>query len=96
MKKILFLLLSLLIFNCKNDTKKGAIVSEVKQETIGKHLERLASDEFMGRMPFSEGEVKTVNYLKDEFSKLGLEPGNGDSYYQDVPMVEIAGSVSDT
>jgi len=95
MKKILFLLLSLLIFNCKNDTKKGAIVSEVKQETIGKHLERLASDEFMGRMPFSEGEVKTVNYLKDEFSKLGLEAGNGDSYYQDVPMVEIAGSVSD-
>ena len=34
------------------------------------------------------------NYLKDEFDKLGLVPGNGDSYFQDVPMVEITGTPS--
>jgi len=35
------------------------------------------------------------NYLKDEFDKLGLVPGNGDSYFQDVPMVEITGTPSE-
>ncbi|MFC2081088.1 M28 family metallopeptidase [Bacteroidota bacterium] len=59
--------------------------------TIGQHIECLASDEYLGRMPLTEGETKTVNYLKDEFGKLGLLPGNGESYFQDVPVVEITG-----
>lgn len=95
MKNLLFLLIPVLIFNCKPKTKNDDVILEVNQATIGKHLERLSSDEFMGRMPFTEGEVKTVNYLKDEFSKLGLEPGNGKSFYQDVPLIEITSSVSD-
>jgi Zn-dependent M28 family amino/carboxypeptidase len=53
------------------------------------HIITLASDEFEGRMPFSEGETKTINYLESEFKTMGLEPGNGDSYFQDVPMVSI-------
>ena len=40
-------------------------------------------------MPFTEGETKTVNYIKTEYQNLGLEPGNGDSFFQDVPMVEL-------
>ncbi len=84
--KILFLVV-LTACNNLNQTENNAI--EVEQSTISKHMERLASDEFMGRMPFTEGETKTVNYLKEEFEKLGLIPGNGDSYFQEVPMVEI-------
>ena len=95
MKNLLFLLILVLIFNCKPKTNNDDVILEINQATIGKHLERLSSDEFMGRMPFTEGEVKTVNYLKDEFSKLGLEPGNGKSFYQDVPLIEITSSVSD-
>src|SRR5690606_37046230 len=53
------------------------------------HIKVLASDEFQGRMPFTEGEEKTVQYLEKEFKSLGLQPGNGDSYFQNVPMVEI-------
>lgn len=49
----------------------------------------LSSDEFMGRMPFTEGEKKTTAFLESEFRKMGVEPGNGDSYFQDVPMVSI-------
>tara|TARA_R110002020_G_scaffold97655_1_gene232740 strand:+ start:15655 stop:17202 length:1548 start_codon:yes stop_codon:yes gene_type:complete len=70
-------------------------VTEVDESTISDHIARLASDEFLGRKPFTEGEVKTVNYLKDEFEKLGLVPGNGDSFFQDVPMVEITGTPSE-
>ncbi len=95
MKNLLFLLFLVLIFNCKPKTDSDDNNLEVNQATIGKHLERLAANEFMGRMPFTAGDVKTVTYLKDEFEKLGLKPGNGNSYFQDVPMIEITGSVSD-
>lgn len=51
-------------------------------------VEILASDEFGGRAPGSAGEEKTTAYLEKQFRDLGLEPGNGDSYFQTVPMVE--------
>lgn len=60
------------------------------------NLIKLASDEFQGRRPFTEGEKITVKFLEDEFIKMGLEPGNGDSYYQDVPMVSIVSKSSET
>ena len=71
-------------------------IAEVSQVTLAKHIGALASDEFLGRMPFTEGEEITVNYLKEEFEKLGLQPGNGDSYFQEVPLVEITGAPSET
>jgi len=86
---------AVLFSSCKNDKKLKTNIVEVDQTTIGNHIERLASDEFVGRKPFTEGEVKTVNYLKDEFEKLGLLPGNGDSFFQDVPMIEITGTPSE-
>src|SRR5574343_206048 len=56
---------------------------------LKKHIAVLASDYYMGRKPFTEGETKTVNYLVEQFRQLGLEPGNGDSYIQSVPMANI-------
>jgi len=35
------------------------------------------------------GEAKTIAYLQRQFKAVGLEPGNGDSYIQEVPMVNI-------
>ena len=55
-----------------------------------KHLAVLSSDEFGGRAPVSQGEELTVNYLADNFARLGLAPANGDSYVQHVPLVSIA------
>ncbi len=63
--------------------------SAINGKAFDKHIKVLASDEFEGRKPFSPGETKTINYLKSEFEKLGLKPGNGKSYFQDVPMVDI-------
>ncbi|MDA1121017.1 MAG: M28 family metallopeptidase [Bacteroidetes bacterium] len=42
-------------------------------------------------MPFTAGDIKTVSYLEEEFQKIGLMPGNGESYFQNVSMVEING-----
>jgi len=95
MKNYLKILVIVLFISCENDKKDSSGLVEVNQTTIAMHIERLASDDFLGRKPFTEGEVKTVNYLKDEFEKLGLLPGNGDSYFQDVAMVEITGTPSE-
>lgn len=54
-----------------------------------KHVVALASDEFMGRQPFTPGEDITINYLKNAFEELGLEGANNGSFFQEVPMVQI-------
>lgn len=61
---------------------------EVSTEDLSMHIKVLASDEFGGRAPGTDGEEKTVAYLTQQFQRLGLKPGNGDSYVQTVPMVE--------
>lgn len=59
-------------------------------DSLGRHIAVLASDSFMGRKPFTEGETRTINYLAEQFAAAGLEPGNSNNYFQDVPMVNIA------
>jgi Zn-dependent M28 family amino/carboxypeptidase len=77
---------ALAIFSCKESAPTSY---QIQAEDLESHIITLSSDEFMGRMPFTEGETKTVNYLADEFEKLGLEPGNGDSFFQEVPLVSM-------
>jgi Zn-dependent M28 family amino/carboxypeptidase len=52
-------------------------------------VKMLSSDKFAGREPATEGEILTTNMLISRFKKLGLAPGNGDSYLQAVPMNSI-------
>ena len=63
----------------------------VESSDFDQYLSVLASDSLQGRKPFTKGEELTVDYLKNEMQGMGIEPGNGDSYYQKVPMVEITG-----
>ncbi|MCG2459902.1 M28 family peptidase [Flavobacteriaceae bacterium F89] len=95
MKNHLLISIYLVLACCKPNNTSENTVQSVDQETIAQHIERLASDDFMGRMPFTVGEGKTTKYLKSEFEKLGLAPGNGDSYFQEVPMMEITGTPSE-
>ena len=60
----------------------------IDEAGLREHIQTLASDEFEGRAPSSHGEELTVRYLADAFQQMGLQPGNGDSYFQDVPLVE--------
>jgi len=64
----------------------------IEASDLSKRIEALASDEFEGRAPSSPGEEKTVAYLESEFKALGLSPGNGDSFVQKVPLVQITAS----
>ena len=58
---------------------------------LAQHIKVLASDAYQGRRPFTIGEDKATAYLAAEFKKLGLQPGANGSYFQAVPLVEIAG-----
>ena len=54
----------------------------------------LSSDAFEGRAPTTLGEMKTLSFIVDRFVRAGLKPGNNGSWFQDVPMVEIASTPS--
>lgn len=51
----------------------------------------LSSDAFEGRAPGTPGEEKTIALMIERFKAAGLQPGNGDSWVQEVPLVEITG-----
>ncbi|WP_457096610.1 M28 family metallopeptidase [Lysobacter sp. P5_B9] len=62
----------------------------ITADDFARHVRTLASDEFAGRGPGSVGEERSVAYIEAQFRRLGLKPGNGDSYFQTVPMVETS------
>ncbi|MXP47757.1 M20/M25/M40 family metallo-hydrolase [Altererythrobacter luteolus] len=64
---------------------------ELNEQTMIDVTRTLSSDEFEGRMPGSAGEEKTVALLIEKFAAAGLKPGNGESWVQKVPLVEITG-----
>ena len=63
---------------------------------FAEHVKNLASDDFGGRGPGSAGEDKTVEYIKSQFARIGLQPGNGSDWFQTVPMVETTADESAT
>jgi len=63
--------------------------NSIKADELAKHIKVLASDEFGGRAPSSPGEKLTLDYLTTQFKALGFEPGNGDSFLQEVPLVSL-------
>jgi Zn-dependent M28 family amino/carboxypeptidase len=64
---------------------------DISAATMKEAVRTLASDEFEGRAPGTAGEEKTIAYLTERFKAAGLQPGNGDSWVQEVPLVEITG-----
>src|SRR5687768_16070949 len=86
--------LACLLFSCspKNKLDPDDGLQSFTVTGLEQHIATLASNDFQGRRPFTEGEKKTLAYLKEKFSELGLESGNDTSYLQEVPMVEITPS----
>lgn len=66
---------------------------EISADRIKSAVAYLASDQVEGRGPGTNGEVLATEYLADEFEKAGLKPiGEGDSYFQPVPLVRVVTS----
>jgi len=94
MNKHATLLTGLVMLSAVACAKPGPVsmaqLPDVDTAAVLAHTRVLSSDEFEGRAPGTKGEDLTVNYLVDEFKKIGLKPGNTDgTYVQKVPLVGI-------
>jgi Zn-dependent M28 family amino/carboxypeptidase len=69
-------------------TRDGHFSPDITAEDFAAIDQHVASDEFEGRKPATIGERMTTTYLIDQFQRMGLKPGNRDSYLQAVPTVE--------
>lgn len=93
---VYFLIGAMILFACWGCGQKThdieAAASSLDIDEFISNVKVLSSDEFEGRFPASPGEEKTVNFIKEKFEDTGLEPGNEDSFFQEVPLVEITPS----
>ncbi|MEO6722442.1 MAG: M28 family peptidase [Ferruginibacter sp.] len=89
---------TLLLASCKSSKTREHEDGEeaMNADSMRNHIAVLASDSLLGRKPFTEGETRTLRYLQQQFAIAGLEPGNGDSYLQEVPMVNITTTAAPT
>jgi Zn-dependent M28 family amino/carboxypeptidase len=72
----------------------GLVAAEAPQPEIEagniREYTRFLSDDIMeGRAPGSRGGDLAAKYIAHQFALAGLQPGNGESYFQDVAMVGI-------
>jgi len=80
-----------LLSACQQNNKESDANAAVSfsRDSLLEDIRILASDSFQGRKPFTKGEDLTVSFLTNKFQSFGLEPGNGSSFVQEVPLVEI-------
>ena len=71
-------------------TSEAAPTLEQTEDILMKHIEVLASDDYMGRKPGTEGGRKTIDYLAGELEKYGFEPGYNGSFEQKVAFERSA------
>lgn len=93
-KSLLLVLICLLIVSCgeKNESKDvmnhelSTIVTEAgknaQELNIKSIMEEICSNQYSGRVAGTDENVRTSNFIKNYFESIGLEPFNGDSYYQ--------------
>ncbi|GAA5220423.1 M28 family metallopeptidase [Membranihabitans marinus] len=93
---ILYILVFYLGIACNSEESYIAPTGEISEDSLRIYTKTLASDEFLGRMPFTPGEKITVDYLQKKLTQFGLEPGNGDQFVQEVPLVDIEGFPANT
>ena len=66
-----------------------SLAKGVSETDLREHIAVLASDEFEGRKPGTEGEAKTVKYIAEQWAKAGLKPAAGDgSWFEPVPLIQ--------
>ena len=64
------------------------LANSVTEADLRTHIAVLASDDFEGRAPGTEGETKTINYIAESWKAAGLIPAASDgSWFDPVAMV---------
>ncbi|MBN1112752.1 MAG: M28 family peptidase [Bacteroidales bacterium] len=94
-----FILLSaiagLTMVGCNSVSDYKQAEDTINYNDLERYIDDLSDDLYGGRKPFSPEEKLTVDYIAAEFKRIGLEPANNGSYFQEVPMVQVNAKVSD-
>lgn len=90
-KDYYFFILTIMLLAISYGCGKEKTIREVTIQDIHQYLAEISSDKYEGRKPFTPGEDKTVAFLEEELKNMGVQPGNGESFIQEVPLVEITG-----
>ncbi|MET3879451.1 M28 family metallopeptidase [Chitinophaga sp. OAE865] len=94
MKASIILAITALLPLTRLTAQDSTAIKAINPADFARHISVLASDAFEGRKPFTRGEDSSIQYLAAQFKQMGLKPGNGNSYFQEVPMVSISSKPS--
>jgi Zn-dependent M28 family amino/carboxypeptidase len=93
---LIYLMLLMILSSCVQQQKSLVTIdndqalSFIRLDSLASNISAFSHDSMQGRKPFTIGETRSVAWLEQKFAAVGLEPGNGNSYFQDVPMINIA------
>jgi len=88
MKKVLFsfvILFSISAF--AQDSTAINFANTINVEDLQKHLYILASDSLEGRETGQKGQKLAADYIARHFESIGIPPYNGETYYQEFPLL---------
>jgi hypothetical protein len=83
---LLLTCLSLSAFAQKKNKAAEQFSKTITQSDLKKHLYILADPAMEGRETGTEGQRKAAVYIQQQFTKLGIAPGNNGSYEQFYPL----------
>lgn len=83
-----------LITTCSSNNNFEEAKKLINNKSLSQHIKILASDEFLGRAPSSEGEEKTIKYLIEQYKKIGLKSVDGKNYVQEINLVKLTPTVN--
>jgi hypothetical protein len=86
---VFFIIILVPSFVCSQETDSLAehFSREVRAGLLEKHLAVIASDAYEGRETGRKGQKMAAQYIRQEFLRLGLKPGNDTSFIQTYPLV---------
>ncbi len=87
--RYLALLPLFLITACASNAGPNQNHSLALEAPFRERVQALSADRMEGRSPSSLGEARTVAYLTEEYRRIGLQPANGQSFSQPVPLVSV-------
>ncbi len=90
MKKIIWLFLPLLstMAYAQKGEELAKFSNVITAEALKAKLSIIASAEMEGRETASPGQKRAAAYIESEFKRMGLLPGNGNSYQQAYPVYQ--------
>lgn len=101
-KRLCALALAFALAACASTTTTGIRVKErdfqALERAMVSHIDVLASEEFAGRRPGTDGERKTLDYMRGEMERAGLVSGTNDPahpWFAPVKLASVTGGSSE-